>query len=39
MLGHVTACQCMMVRLAQMDDDGKLEDHDGCPLSGASGHP
>jgi alkylation response protein AidB-like acyl-CoA dehydrogenase len=26
MLGNVTACQCMMVRLAQMDDDGKLLD-------------
>src|SRR5277367_1351630 len=27
MLANVTACQCMMVRLAQMDDEGKLEDH------------
>src|SRR6516165_1584738 len=27
MLANVTACQCMMVRLAQMDDDGKLADH------------
>jgi glutaryl-CoA dehydrogenase len=27
MLANVTACQCMMVRLAQMDDDGKLGDH------------
>jgi alkylation response protein AidB-like acyl-CoA dehydrogenase len=27
MMGNVTACQCLMVRLAQMDDDGKLEDH------------
>jgi alkylation response protein AidB-like acyl-CoA dehydrogenase len=27
MLGNVTACQCLMVRLAQMDDDGKLGDH------------
>jgi glutaryl-CoA dehydrogenase len=26
MLGNVTACQCLMVRLGQMDDDGKLED-------------
>jgi glutaryl-CoA dehydrogenase len=26
MMGNVTACQCLMVRLAQMDDDGKLED-------------
>jgi glutaryl-CoA dehydrogenase len=26
MLGNVTACQCMMVRLAQMDDAGKLLD-------------
>src|SRR5712691_10279970 len=27
MLANVTACQCMMVRLAQMDDGGKLADH------------
>src|ERR1700753_43759 len=27
MLAHVTACQCLMVRLAQMDDEGKLGDH------------
>jgi alkylation response protein AidB-like acyl-CoA dehydrogenase len=27
MLANVTACQCLMVRLAQMDDDGKLDDH------------
>jgi alkylation response protein AidB-like acyl-CoA dehydrogenase len=27
MLGNVTACQCMMVRLAQMTDGGKLGDH------------
>jgi alkylation response protein AidB-like acyl-CoA dehydrogenase len=27
MLANVTACQCLMVRLAQMDDDGKLQDH------------
>jgi alkylation response protein AidB-like acyl-CoA dehydrogenase len=27
MLANVTACQCMMVRLAQMDDEGKLLDH------------
>src|ERR1700761_3904434 len=27
MLANVTACQCMMVRLAQMDDEGKLGDH------------
>ena len=27
MLANVTACQCLMVRLAQMDDDGKLADH------------
>ena len=26
MLANVTACQCMMVRLAQMDDAGKLQD-------------
>jgi alkylation response protein AidB-like acyl-CoA dehydrogenase len=27
MLANVTACQCLMVRLAQMDDDGKLADY------------
>src|SRR5690349_19910634 len=27
MLANVTACQCHMVRLAQMDDEGKLLDH------------
>ena len=27
MLANVTACQCLMLRLAQMDDDGKLGDH------------
>jgi glutaryl-CoA dehydrogenase len=27
MLANVTACQCMMVRLAQLTDDGKLSDH------------
>jgi glutaryl-CoA dehydrogenase len=27
MLGNLTACQCMMVRLAQLDDEGKLGDH------------
>jgi len=27
MLANVTACQCLMVRLAQMDDEGKLGDH------------
>ena len=26
MLANVTACQCMMLRLAQMDDEGKLDD-------------
>ncbi len=26
MIGNLTACQCMMVRLAQMDDEGKLQD-------------
>ncbi len=26
MLGNVTACQCLMTRLAQLDDDGKLRD-------------
>src|SRR6266700_3608706 len=27
MLANLTACQCLMVRLAQMDDEGKLGDH------------
>src|SRR6266498_247981 len=27
MLANVTACQCMMVRLAQLTDEGKLGDH------------
>ena len=27
MLANVTACQCLMVRLAQLDDEGKLSDH------------
>ena len=27
MLGNVTACQCMMLRLAAMADSGKLLDH------------
>jgi glutaryl-CoA dehydrogenase len=27
MLANVTACQCMMMRLAEMDDEGKLLDH------------
>jgi alkylation response protein AidB-like acyl-CoA dehydrogenase len=27
MLANVTACQCMMMRLAQLQDDGKLSDH------------
>ncbi len=27
MLANVTVCQCMMVRLADMDDQGKLLDH------------
>ena len=27
MLANVTACQCLMVRLADMDDQGKLLDH------------
>ena len=26
MLGNITACQCLMARLAQLDDDGKLRD-------------
>jgi len=27
MLANVTACQCMMMRLAQLTDEGKLGDH------------
>src|SRR4051812_2762890 len=27
MLANVTACQCLMVRLAQITDEGKLDDH------------
>src|ERR1700723_1205694 len=27
MLANVTACQCMMMRLAALDDEGKLGDH------------
>ena len=27
MLANLTACQCLMVRLAQMGDEGKLADH------------
>ena len=27
MLANVTACQCLMLRLAQMDDEGKMQDH------------
>src|SRR5712692_6196957 len=27
MLANVTACQCLMMRLAQMNDEGKLGDH------------
>jgi len=27
MLGNLTACQCLMVRLATLDDEGKLGDH------------
>src|SRR5712664_925031 len=27
MLANITACQCLMVRLAQLDDEGKLADH------------
>ena len=26
-VANITACQCLMVRLAQMDDEGKLADH------------
>ncbi len=26
MLGNITACQCVMLRLAQLDDEGKLQD-------------
>jgi glutaryl-CoA dehydrogenase len=27
MLGNLTACQCLMLRLAELDDEGKLGDH------------
>jgi glutaryl-CoA dehydrogenase len=27
MLANLTACQCLMLRLAQLDDEGKLSDH------------
>jgi alkylation response protein AidB-like acyl-CoA dehydrogenase len=27
MIGNVTACQCMVVRLSQMQDEGKLQDY------------
>jgi alkylation response protein AidB-like acyl-CoA dehydrogenase len=27
MLANVTACQCLMVRLAELNDEGKLDDH------------
>jgi alkylation response protein AidB-like acyl-CoA dehydrogenase len=27
MLANLTACQCLMLRLAQLDDEGKLTDH------------
>jgi alkylation response protein AidB-like acyl-CoA dehydrogenase len=27
MLGNLTACQCLMFRLAQLDDEGRLDDH------------
>src|SRR5258708_543899 len=27
MLANLTACQCLMLRLAQLDDEGKLDDH------------
>src|SRR5271170_7678078 len=27
MLANVTACQCLMMRLAQLDDEGSLSDH------------
>src|SRR6201987_6163657 len=27
MIGNLTACQCLMLRLAQLDDEGKLDDH------------
>src|ERR1700744_3137461 len=30
MLGNLTACQCLMLRLAQMDDEGKLDDHNAA---------
>jgi alkylation response protein AidB-like acyl-CoA dehydrogenase len=27
MLANLTACQCLMLRLAQLDDEGRLDDH------------
>src|SRR6201991_2310932 len=27
MIANITACQCLMLRLAQLDDEGKLGDH------------
>jgi alkylation response protein AidB-like acyl-CoA dehydrogenase len=36
MLGNVTASQCMVVRLSQMQDEGKLKDHHAS-LAKASG--
>ena len=27
MVANLTACQCLMLRLAQLDDEGKLTDH------------
>src|ERR1700741_94405 len=27
MLANLTACQCLMLRLAPLDDEGKLDDH------------
>ncbi len=34
MLGNVTACQCLMLRLAAMDDEGKLADHHAALAKG-----
>ena len=34
MLGNVTACQCLMLRLAQLDDEGKLTDHQAALAKG-----
>src|SRR3984957_2482889 len=34
MLGNLTACQCLMLRLAQLDDEGKLSAHHAAVAKG-----